>query len=148
MALIFKQMPNISQIAKNQPRWPTLAKITRCCPKLWKMASAFELPKWKVNGARSFSSCLNKNWIKIRCGIYKAQSDQIMLKIGKIDSHLLRRCILESEWWNSWQSPHHSWYSWHWKFVSIYISLSIHFSHQVYQYMRNSTFNGQIRTCI
>ena len=28
----------------------------------------------------------------------KAQSDQITLKIGKIDSHLLRRCIVESEW--------------------------------------------------
>ena len=82
-----------------------------------------------------FQQKLDKNQVwhlqtQWRIHMYKAQSDQITQKIGKIDSHLLRRCIVESEWWNSWQSPHHSWYSWHWKFVSIYISLSIHFSHQ------------------
>ena len=83
---------------EKKPKIP--AKNFTCRQKLYKMASDFENNE-KLTVQEIFR-CLNKNWIKsgvaftnTMANMYKAQSDQIMLKIGKIDSHLLRRCRSE-----------------------------------------------------
>ena len=51
-----QHLPKLPDVVKNFAKWPLLLKYVN--EKLF-------------NGARSFSYCLNKNWIKIRCGIYK-----------------------------------------------------------------------------